>query len=115
MNDNTMLMPCAICNQTDIILKENAKDWKCPFCHFAKMQQNNVIQDMRRIEQMYAKLNELNNKCTDNMNRLNAMMLEMKGLVAKIRPEVKKTGWYGDELKADAVIAIEIGHPELEH
>lgn len=44
------------------------------------------------------RLEELNQKCTDNMNRLNQMMLELKGIVAMVRPQVKKTGWYGDEL-----------------
>jgi hypothetical protein len=32
------------------------------------------------------------------MKRLNNMMLELKGLTCAIRPQVKKSGWYGDEL-----------------
>lgn len=47
------------------------------------------------------RLEELNQKCTENMNRLNVMMLELKGIVAMVKPKVKKTGWYGDELKAE--------------
>lgn len=40
------------------------------------------------------------------MKSLNAMMLEMKGIVARIRPEVKKTGWYGDEIEATPITNI---------
>lgn len=98
----TMLMPCDVCKQTDIILKENAKTWCCPFCYFTNIQQNNVLRDVERINRMSAKVDELNLKVEDNMKRLNQMMLELKGIVAMVRPQVKKSGWYGDELKADA-------------
>ena len=27
-------------------------------------------------------------------------MLELKGIVAMVRPQVKKSGWYGEEIKA---------------
>jgi hypothetical protein len=40
----------------------------------------------------------LEEKTDDNMKRLNNMMLELKGLACAIRPQVKKSGWYGDEL-----------------
>lgn len=58
--------------------------------------------DLNRIERMYEKLAELNSKCEDNMKRLNAMMLELKGIVAMVRPQVKKTGWYGEEIQQNA-------------
>jgi len=48
------------------------------------------------------RLEEINQKCEDNMKRLNAMMLELKGIVAMVRPKVRNTGWYGEELQADA-------------
>lgn len=28
------------------------------------------------------------------------MMLELKGLVAMVRPQVKKSGWFGEEINA---------------
>ena len=40
----------------------------------------------------------LEEKTDENMKRLNQMMLELKALVAMVRPQVKKTEWYGDEL-----------------
>ncbi len=49
------------------------------------------------------RLEEINQKCEDNMKRLNQMMLELKGLVAMVRPQAKKTGWYGDEINAQNV------------
>ncbi len=60
-----------------------------------------------------ARLEEINKKCEDNMKRLNQMMLELKGLVAYVRPEVKKSGWYGDEINvsgksSDAIKEIEL-------
>ena len=60
-----------------------------------------IVQELQRINQMYTKLDELNAKCEDNMRRLNSMMLELKGIVATVRPQVKKTGWYGDEIEID--------------
>lgn len=71
--------------------------------------------ELNRVERMYEKLVELNEKCEDNMRRLNAMMLELKGLVAMVRPQVKKTGWYGEELQTEAkqeVICFEVKHLE---
>lgn len=57
----------------------------------------------------------LEEKVDDNMKRLNAMMLELKGIVAIVRPQVKKSGWYGDELKSDVkqnVINLEVKYLE---
>lgn len=58
--------------------------------------------ELNRVERMYEKLVELNEKCEDNMRRLNAMMLELKGIVAMVRPQVKKSGWYGEEIQQNA-------------
>lgn len=40
----------------------------------------------------------LEEKTDDNMKRLNAMMLELKGIIAMVRPKVKNSGWYGEEI-----------------
>ena len=55
------------------------------------------------IQQMIMMLRDVNDKCTDNMKRLNKMMLELKALVAMIRPQVKKSGWYGEEVPAQVL------------
>jgi len=57
--------------------------------------------ELYKLQDMLHQIERLNSACADNMKRLNAMMLELKGLVAMVRPQVKKTGWYGDELKAN--------------
>lgn len=52
-----------------------------------------------------------------NMNQLNGMISEFKGLVAIVRPEVKKTGWYGEEFgaKGESISKpIEIGRCNVE-
>jgi hypothetical protein len=56
--------------------------------------------DLYQLQDMLRSNERLNNQCADNMRRLNAMMLELKGLVAMVRPQVKKSGWYGDEIQA---------------
>ncbi len=55
--------------------------------------------DLYKIQDMIRQIERLNSSCSDNMKRLNAMMLELKGLIAMVRPQVKKTGWYGDEIQ----------------
>ncbi len=50
----------------------------------------------------------LEEKTDDNMQRLNAMMLELKGIVAMVRPKVKNTGWYGDEINAKPAVDIKL-------
>lgn len=69
-----------------------------PLDQIREMKQENNSQDLYKIQDMIRQLDSLNEKCTQNMNRLNAMMLELKGIVAMVRPKVKKTGWYGDEI-----------------
>jgi len=61
---------------------------------------NNNI-EIYKLQDMIRQIERLNNDCTDNMKRLNQMILELKGIVAMVRPQVKKSGWYGDELNAN--------------
>lgn len=63
--------------------------------------------EKKEIEDLLYKVNDtlrsierLTLKCNENATRLNNMLLEMKGLAGMIRPKVKKTGWYGEELQA---------------
>ena len=79
--------------------KQELVEIECPFCHLRTIHRNNVMHDMRRIEQMYSKLNELNYKCEDNMKRLNDMMLELKGVIGMVRASAKKNDWYKDEIQ----------------
>lgn len=66
-----------------------------------------------RLEDMLRSIERLNNNCADNMKRLNQMMLELKGLVAYVRPQVKKSGWYGDEINATGKVNETIKEIEL--
>lgn len=52
-----------------------------------------------RLEDMIRAIERLNSKCEDNMKRLNSMMLELKGVIAMVRPLAKKNAWYGDEVQ----------------
>ena len=54
--------------------------------------------DICKIHHMISKIDRLNGKCEDNMQRLNAMMLELKGIIAMVRPMAKKNEWYGEEI-----------------
>ncbi len=64
------------------------------------LHEQKIQQDLNKINQMYEKLNDLNTKCEDNMKRLNNMMLELKGIIAMVRPMAKKNDWYGEEVDA---------------
>ena len=55
-----------------------------------------------QLQDMIRQIAKLNEKCESNMKNLHAMMLELKGIVAMVRPQVKKTGWYGEEIKGNA-------------
>lgn len=57
--------------------------------------------ELYQIQDILRSVERLNLQCEDNMKRLNNMMLELKGLVCAIRPQVKKSGWYGDEIKTN--------------
>ncbi|MCK5021103.1 MAG: hypothetical protein KAS32_29100 [Candidatus Peribacteraceae bacterium] len=57
------------------------------------------------IKDILRSVERLNHACEDNMKRLNMMMLELKGLIAAVRPQVKKSGWYGEELEGREVRA----------
>jgi len=59
-----------------------------------------------KIQDLIRQIDTLNNNCNENMKRLNTMMLELKGIVAIVRPQVKKTGWYGEEIEANEVKVI---------
>lgn len=63
--------------------------------------------ELYRVQDMIRQIERLNQNCTDNMKRLNAMMLELKGIVAMVRPQVKKTGWYGDEISIQVENQVE--------
>jgi len=54
--------------------------------------------ELYKCQDMIRQIASLNQKCEDNMRQLNSMMLELKGIVAMVRPQVKRTGWYGDEI-----------------
>ena len=45
-------------------------------------------------------LERLDQNCSDNMTRLNSMMLQLKGIIAMVRPMAKKNDWYGEEIDA---------------
>lgn len=72
--------------------------------------------DIYRLEQIILAVERLNYKCEDNMKRLNNMMLELKGIVAMVRPMAKKNDWYKDEINTNDVkttLCIEINPIEL--
>ena len=54
---------------------------------------------MYRCENMIRAIERLNGKCEDNMRRLNEMMLEMKGIIAMVRPSARRNDWYKDEIE----------------
>ncbi len=49
----------------------------------------------------------------EKIMRIDDMLKEFKGLVAIVRPEVKKSGWYGEEIKTQPRIR-EIEHKDIE-
>ena len=55
-------------------------------------------EDICKIQHMISKIERLNEKCEENMQRLNSMMLELKGIVAMVRPMAKKSDWYREEI-----------------
>jgi hypothetical protein len=67
----------------------------------AALQQIDDDRKMDRIDNIIHRVEKLNYSCEDNMKRLHSMMLELKGLIAMVRPQVKKTGWYGEEIEAE--------------
>jgi ElaB/YqjD/DUF883 family membrane-anchored ribosome-binding protein len=73
-----------------------------------------IEHNMKYLGDMVHSVSRMSEKCEDNMKRLNNMMLELKGLVCAIRPQVKKSGWYGEELnvkeKEINPKSIEINH-----
>jgi hypothetical protein len=55
------------------------------------------------LSQMIRAIERLNANCERNMKTLNAMMLELKGLIAMVRPAARKNDWYGEEISANGV------------
>lgn len=64
-------------------------------------QLDEIRSSLQCAEKRKSILLNLEEKTDDNMKRLNQMMLELKALVAIVRPQVKKTGWYGDEINTN--------------
>lgn len=62
--------------------------------------------EFNRMSHMISKIERLNEKCENNMKRLNDMMLELKGIIAMVRPMLKKNDWYGEELEGKKSIEI---------
>lgn len=66
-------------------------------------QLDEIRSSLELFEKKKSILLSLEEKVDDNMKRLHAMMLELKGLVALVRPQVKKSGWYGDEIPSQVL------------
>lgn len=66
-----------------------------------------MVIDYYRIESALNRIDKLNSDCERNMQSLRLMMQELKGIVAIVRPQAKKTGWYGDEIEAKGNIMVE--------
>lgn len=81
---------------------------KCPACDIPfvhtwelPVKPKDHSNDIYRLEQIILAVERLNHKCEDNMKRLNNMMLELKGLIAMVRPNAKKNAWYGTEIETE--------------
>ena len=93
-------LKCSYCEKTDIVLIADAPLWKCPFCDFEKSKSKATLHDdFDRMNHLICKVERLNQICEDNMQRLNSMMLELKGIIAMVRPMAKKNDWYKDEVE----------------
>lgn len=51
----TLHISCPTCGKLDIILKENAKDWACPFCLY----ENNEIEEAEEIKNMFERFGDI--------------------------------------------------------
>ncbi len=103
-------LKCGYCEKTDIVLKKDALNWKCPFCEFDKPQCKTDLHDqLYQLNDMLRAIERLNGNCEANMKALNGMMLELKGIIAMVRPMAKKNDWYKDEIdvKIDNYARIE--------
>ena len=67
-------------------------------------------QDICKIQHMISKIERLNETCEENMQRLNSMMLELKGIIAMVRPMAKKNDWYGEEVEVTPKVEYKISH-----
>lgn len=64
------------------------------------------IKKRKTIEQLLAKSENLTYNCERNMKALNAMMLELKGIIAMVRPMAKKNDWYNEEIEVKKSVDI---------
>lgn len=64
--------------------------------------QTELLDDLRsRLPSLERRMNmfiSMEQKIERNAQALNSMLLELKGIVATVRPQVRKTGWYGEEI-----------------
>lgn len=65
-----------------------------------KMMTNEIDKRFYQLQDMIRQIDSLNHKCETNMKRLNEMMLELKGIIAMVRPQAMKNDWYGEEIQA---------------
>lgn len=82
-------------------------------------QLDEIRENMNLAERRKTSLISLEEKVDDNMKRLNNMMLELKGIIAMVRPMAKKNDWYGQEIlhredKIKDEVVVEVKYPELE-
>jgi hypothetical protein len=92
---------CRYCENPENILE---KDTCCSGCSkifdpYPIKSKTALHDEIDRMNHLICKVERLNEICEDNMKRLNAMMLELKGIVAMVRPMAKKNDWYGDEIQ----------------
>lgn len=77
------------------ITKEEAKEM---FPESIEHVRIDLHDEIEKINYLISKVEQLNEKCEDNMKRLNSMMLELKGIISMVRPMAKKNDWYKDEI-----------------
>lgn len=55
----------------------------------------NLASEIRKENEVNQdRLEQINASCTENLNKLNRMMLELKGVIAISRPSARKNEWY---------------------
>jgi hypothetical protein len=105
----TIHLRCGKCKLVDMVSKEKALNWVCPNCNIPEMPAPKIdhSNEIYRLEQIIRSVERLNHNCEDNMKRLNNMMLELKGIIAIVRPAAKKNDWYKTEINADFKNTVE--------
>lgn len=56
--------------------------------------------ELYQMQDMIRQISHLNDKCENNMRLLNDMMLELRGIIAMVRPSARRNDWYGKEIEA---------------